>query len=297
MKLSKPVLAVTIPGVLQCSRFGGWDTLWPFSNRCFKYLKITISLPSGNQPRFTREKSSKVGDLRILAQKAFGLADFLRLVTAEGHVLNDPEKSLEAARLSEGAGNISWRCTPAQIAAIRCSYLRRRTPWRYIAATKEASAFWSPGSDRILTWGHPKVTGRCAVQDKLGPVRMVWGTGPWRICCHRLWHGAIQVGAGTTCKSKIGSEMSGKLRPLILHLPRSWRICRKKGANQTFLWATALSKVSEGAAPWFAEFFFFPQWEIHQTWGISRDFRREFYLGFRRSLLVNMEPALSLNLG
>jgi len=132
-------------------------------------LQITISLPSGNQPkRFTCEKSSKVGDLRILAQKAFGLAEFLRLVTAEGHVLNDPEKSLEAAGLSEG------------------DHLTAIAQQGKLAATKEAFAFWSPGSNRILTWGHPKVTGRCAVQDKLGPVRMVWGTGPWRICCHRL---------------------------------------------------------------------------------------------------------------
>jgi hypothetical protein len=94
-----------------------------------------------------------------LAQKAFGLAEFLRLVTAEGHVLNDPEKSLEAAGLSEG------------------DHLTAIAQQGKLAATKEAFAFWSPGSNRILTWGHPKVTGRCAVQDKLGPVRMVWGTG------------------------------------------------------------------------------------------------------------------------
>ena len=113
----------------------------PFSNKCFKYLQITISLPSGNQPRFTREKSSKVGDLRILAQKAFGLADFLRLVTAEGHVLNDPEKSLEAAGLSEG------------------DHLTAIAQQGKLAATKEAFAFWSPR----------------AIQDKLGPVRMGLG--------------------------------------------------------------------------------------------------------------------------
>jgi hypothetical protein len=96
-----------------------------------------------------------------LAQKAFGLAEFLRLVTAEGHVLNDPEKSLEAAGLSEG------------------DHLTAIAQQGKLAATKEAFAFWSPGSNRILTWGHPKVTGRCAVQDKLGPVRMFGALDFW----------------------------------------------------------------------------------------------------------------------
>eukprot|EP00435_Cladocopium_sp_Y103_P002201 s271_g1.t1 len=98
------------------------------------------------------------GRLPQKAQKIQSLSTFW-LVTAEGRVLNDPEKSLEAAGLSEG------------------DHLTAIAQQGKLSATKEAFAFWSPGGDKILTWGHPKVTGRWAVQNKLGAVRTVRGNG------------------------------------------------------------------------------------------------------------------------
>ena len=45
--------------------------------------------------------TSKVGDLKILAQKSLRQG-FLKLITAEGHVLTNPEISLQAAGVQEG---------------------------------------------------------------------------------------------------------------------------------------------------------------------------------------------------
>ena len=59
-------------------------------------IKVNVALPNGRSEHFALPKSSKVGDLRILAQKAFGQG-FLRLVSDKG-VMLDPEESLEFSR-------------------------------------------------------------------------------------------------------------------------------------------------------------------------------------------------------
>ena len=53
-------------------------------------IQVQVALPSGKRKTLAIEESSKVGDLKILAQKTFGQG-FLGLVTALGHVLNDPQ--------------------------------------------------------------------------------------------------------------------------------------------------------------------------------------------------------------
>ena len=64
-------------------------------------IHINLALPSGKRKYLAVDESSKVGDLKILAQQAFGQG-FLRLVTAAGFVLNDPAKSLQDARVQDG---------------------------------------------------------------------------------------------------------------------------------------------------------------------------------------------------
>ena len=59
-------------------------------------IQVHVALPSGKRKILIIDESSKVGDLKILAQQAFGQG-FLRLVTAVGFVLNDPAKSLQDA--------------------------------------------------------------------------------------------------------------------------------------------------------------------------------------------------------
>jgi len=64
-------------------------------------LQVTVAVPSGRSEIFSIAQSSKVGDLRVLAQKSFQLG-FLRLVAAD-HSVVDPTKSLQAAGLEDGA--------------------------------------------------------------------------------------------------------------------------------------------------------------------------------------------------
>ena len=59
-------------------------------------LHLNVSFPSGSGETLSLPEHSKVGDLKLLAQKTFGKG-FLKLVTVEGHALTNPEDSLQAA--------------------------------------------------------------------------------------------------------------------------------------------------------------------------------------------------------
>ena len=98
-------------------------------------LHVTVALPSGRSEKFSILQSSKVGDLRVLAQKTFQLG-FLRLVAAD-HSVVDPTKSLQDAGLEDGD-----RLTAIAIEAT-------------VAATGIAFALFCPGGDRVVTWGAP----------------------------------------------------------------------------------------------------------------------------------------------
>ena len=65
-------------------------------------------------------ESSKAGDLKRLAQKSFEQG-FLRLVTAEGHVLADPNQSLQAAGL-QGGDHLTAIVQQAKMAATRRAF-------------------------------------------------------------------------------------------------------------------------------------------------------------------------------
>eukprot|EP00435_Cladocopium_sp_Y103_P015986 s149_g3.t4 len=98
--------------------------------------KVKILLPSGRAESILVAESSKVGDLRVLAQKVFQQG-FLKLVTAEGHVLSDPSQSLSAAGIQEG------------------DHLMAIAQQAGLEGTTKAVAIWCYGGNKILTWGHP----------------------------------------------------------------------------------------------------------------------------------------------
>jgi hypothetical protein len=111
-------------------------------------LQVYVALPSGKQKSFAIAESSKVGDLKRLAQKSFEQG-FLRLVTAEG-LLADLTLSLQAAGLQGG------------------DHLTAVVQQAKMAATRRAFAMWCYGGDRIITWGDPHAGGySSAVQDQL----------------------------------------------------------------------------------------------------------------------------------
>ena len=96
-------------------------------------LRIDVALSSARRQRFEVPESSKVGDLKSLAQKSFGKG-FLKLVTTQGKVLSDPDKSLQAAGLQDE------------------DHLTAIVQEGKLAATSQAFALWCCGGDRIVTW-------------------------------------------------------------------------------------------------------------------------------------------------
>ena len=121
-------------------------------------LQVNVALPSGKRNSLSIAESSKVGDLKRLAQKSFEQG-FLRLVTAEGHILADPNQFLQAAGLKEG------------------DHLTAIVQQAKMAATDGAFAIWCHGGDRIVTWGRTCSGGDSfAVQDQLRNVQQVHAT-------------------------------------------------------------------------------------------------------------------------
>ena len=120
-------------------------------------LQIHVALPSGKRKSLTLPQSSKVGDLKRLAQQSFQQG-FLRLVTAKGRVLSAAE-SLEEAGLQD----------QDELTAI----VRQAK----FVPNPEAFALWCFGGDGIVTWGNPTLGGdSSAVQQQLKSVQQVQGT-------------------------------------------------------------------------------------------------------------------------
>ena len=121
-------------------------------------LQLNVALPSGRSETFSLPQSSKVGDLRVLAQKSFQCG-FLRLVTANNHMV-DPTESLQAAGLREG-DHLTAIATPLKV-----------------AATRGAIALWCCGGNQVVTWGDRNSGGDSSgVKDQLKGVQQVHATG------------------------------------------------------------------------------------------------------------------------
>ena len=122
-------------------------------------FQVHVVLPSGHHKCLSIPGSSKVRDLRIAAQQAFG-QKLLRLATANHQILANPNESLEAAGLQDG------ECLTAVVLQPQ------------LAATPRGFAFWCPGVDKILTWGYPTYGGDSStVQAKLRSVQQIHATG------------------------------------------------------------------------------------------------------------------------
>ena len=169
-------------------------------------IQVNVALPSGKRKSLTLEESSKVGDLRVLAQKAFWQG-FLRLVAA-GRVLDDPEKLLNTAGIQDG------------------DHLTAVAQQAKLAATEQAFALWCCGGDRLLTWGNRHFGGHsAAVQEQF---RVCSRLGPQVLHSLRSWlmdqslHGAILVLAGTALQSDSSSRTCNMSSLRTMHLLRSW---------------------------------------------------------------------------
>ena len=120
-------------------------------------LQVTVALPSGCCEKFSIPQSSKVGDLRVLAQKSLQRG-FLRLVAADHHAL-DPTVSLQAAGLEDG------------------DHLTAVVLEAKVTATARAFALFCSGGDRVVTWGKPDSGGDSSeVQDQLKGVQQLQAT-------------------------------------------------------------------------------------------------------------------------
>ena len=121
-------------------------------------FQVHISFPSGSGETLLLPAHSKVGDLKRLAQKSLGQG-FLKLVTAEGSVLANPEDSLEVAGVEDGG------------------YLTAVAQQVQVAATLGAFALWCCGGNQVVAWGKADEGGDCAaVQDQLRNVLEIQGT-------------------------------------------------------------------------------------------------------------------------
>ena len=118
-------------------------------------LQVTVSFPSASGEILQLPKHSKVGDLKILAQKTFGKG-LLKLVTEDGRLLTNPQDSLQAAGVKDAA------------------HLTAVVQQVQLAASCNAFAAWCRGGSRILTWGDQIFGGDCsAVQERLQNVQRV----------------------------------------------------------------------------------------------------------------------------
>ena len=128
-------------------------------------LHVSVAVASGRSETFSLPQSSKVGDLRLLAQKSFQLG-FLKLVDAKYRVLH-PEEFLQAVALEEG------------------DHLTAIAREAKVAATAHCIALFCYEGDQVVTWGYQHqarrflkswYSYRCPVPDQLKGVQQVQAT-------------------------------------------------------------------------------------------------------------------------
>ena len=149
-------------------------------------FQISVSLPSGCSESFSLARSSKVEELRILAQKSLQRG-FLRLVAAD-HTVVDPAKSLQAAGLKDG------------------DHLTAIAMQVELVATEHAFALFCPGGDRVVTWGQ-RVSGgdNYRVIDQLKCVQQVQTTSD-------AFAAILADGSVVTWGSKLSGGDSSRVR-------------------------------------------------------------------------------------
>lgn len=146
-------------------------------------LEVKVTLLSGRKSSFSISQSSKVGDLRILAERSLRQG-FLRLVSAEGRDLVDPTETLSA---------VGFR--PDHIYDVTGIAQEAK-----LLSTRRAFALWRDGGG-IVTWGSKDFGGdSSSVQKQLRNVQQLQAT----LCA--LSPGTILVSVVIVLKFKISSD-------------------------------------------------------------------------------------------
>eukprot|EP00438_Fugacium_kawagutii_P035769 Skav230477 [mRNA] locus=scaffold1445:111260:114832:- [translate_table: standard] len=153
-------------------------------------IKIYVTLPSGRSEALLFPQSSTEGDLKIQAQQILGHR-FLKLIAADGHIVADTEKTLQATCLADGHHVTAVLLQPK------------------VTATSRAFAMWCKGCkgcDGVIAWGQPKSGGDSSSgvcnRSKAPNMHSLPSlqTG-------RLLLGAIHLLVATALKSKITGPM------------------------------------------------------------------------------------------
>ena len=114
-------------------------------------LRLNLALPSGKRKHLEVAESSKVGDLKALAQQSLGHR-FLSLVTVCGKILPDPEESLQAAGLRDG--DHLWCCGERIITWGHEHHMGcgQQYQCNLLQTVQAFAAILADGS--VATWGH-----------------------------------------------------------------------------------------------------------------------------------------------
>jgi len=170
-------------------------------------LQVNISFPSGSGNSLLLPEHSKVGDLKLLAQKSLGRG-FLKLVTANGHVLNNLADSLQSAGVQDGERLTVVAQQPNMI------------------ATARAFAMWSCGSNTVIIWGDPDSGGDCSTVGRwigrLGPSARAFAA----ILADGsvVTTGAIQSAFVLQDQLRNVQQIQATYQAFALHLLQSWRM-------------------------------------------------------------------------
>ena len=116
-------------------------------------LHLDVALPSGHTERLCISKSSQVGDLKILAQKA--LRQGLLKLVHKGRVLTDPLESLE---------DVDWKDG---------DHLTVIAQQAKLARTEGAFAVCCHAGDRLVTWGDSYGGDSSGIQDQIKGVQEI----------------------------------------------------------------------------------------------------------------------------
>ena len=118
-------------------------------------IHIYVALPNGHAKLLALLPSATVQDVKKMAKQALG-KKFLRLITANGRVLDKFEQTIEEAEIEDG------------------EYLTALVQQPLLAATHNAFALWCHGDSSVVTWGDEFFGGdSSAVRDQLKGVQQI----------------------------------------------------------------------------------------------------------------------------
>ena len=199
--------------------------------------QVIVALASGRSVNLSVPQSSKVVDLKILAQQALGQG-FLKLMTAEGQVLTQPGESvgmLDGDRVSAiawageafalwccGGGVVTYGNAPSGGDSSRIQV--RLINVQQVKATCNA-LLHSSQMDLLFTWGDPSSGGDSSEdQPRLRHVHQIQAASQLSLQINLLLHGEMLSRVAAALKSKTSSKMCSRFRLQVALLLRSWEM-------------------------------------------------------------------------